>query len=98
MSDQDQIAALAAQAAQSGGAPPQVMAASVQETHRRFNFDVQTGPEGARFLVLTDVLPSGVPLVDHVFPFQNPDNADALGKKLSAPGVVLPGQNANGHL
>jgi hypothetical protein len=97
--DGDPMAALAAQAAQNGGAQPQqVMAASLQETHRRFNFDVQAGPEGARFLVLTDVLPSGVPLVDHVFPFQNPDNADALGKKLCAPGVVLPSQNGNGHL
>jgi hypothetical protein len=92
MSEHDPIAALAAQ----GGEPHQA-AASLQETHQRFNFDVQAGPEGTRFLVLTDVLPSGVPLKMHVFPFQNPDKAGMLGKKLSAPGVVLPGQNGNGH-
>jgi hypothetical protein len=91
MDPSDPMKQLAAQAQ-----PEQVMTASLQEMHRRFQFDVQTQPDGTRILVITDVLPSGVPLIDHVYPFQNPDNADALGKKLSAPGVVLPSQNGNG--
>ena len=73
-----------------------VMIASQQIIHRRFNFDVQTTAEGARVLILTSVLPSGVPLDEHVFVFQNLDNAAALGGKLSAPSVVLPGRNGTG--
>jgi len=75
------------------GPQQQVMIASQQIIHRRFNFDVQSTPDGARILVLTSVLPSGVPLDEHVFVFQDLDNAADLGHKLAAPSITLPGRN-----
>lgn len=81
----DEMAALAAATEQ-----PQIK--PMQELHSTFQFDVQTGPDGSRLLVFESVAPRKT----IVFMFGKMENAEALGRKLIAPGVVVPSTNGHG--
>lgn len=69
--------------------PPQIQ--PMQEIYPQVNIDIQTTPTGDRALVIQCMAPNKV----MIFPM-SVDIAETVGRKLSAPSIVV--ANGNGHI